>query len=133
MQIEIYYLFEFLSYYLILALSDFSLYHVSNFIYDISIKKDTRVSKIDPLPLQEWIFGNSVSYTFIYLIYTEKTGKLYFSFNKYNIFYTAISPILYFILKYFIFYIMHRIVHIPVFIKVFIGSITNIDTQLHEM
>jgi len=117
MQIEMYYLSEFLLYYFILALGDFSLYHMSNFIHDVTIKKDTRVSKIDPLPLQEWIFGNSVSYTFIYLIYTKKTGYLYFSTNEYNIFYTVISPILYLLLQDFIFYFMHRLVHTPMMYK----------------
>lgn len=117
MQFEIYYLFEFLFYYFILAIGDFSLYHVSNFIHDISIKKNTRVSKFEPLPLQEWVFGNSVSYTFIYLIYTKKTGYLYFSINEYNIFYTVISPILYLLLQDFIFYFMHRLVHTPMMYK----------------
>ena len=37
-----YYLSEFLLYYFILALGDFSLYHMSNFIHDVTIKKDTR-------------------------------------------------------------------------------------------
>ena len=67
-----------------MALGDFSLYHITNFIHDISFKKDTKVSNLTPLPLQEWIVGNSVSYSFIYLVYTEKIGYLYFSFTVIN-------------------------------------------------
>ena len=110
-------IFEFIVYYVILAFGDFSLYHISNFIHDVTIKKDTRVSKVDPLPVQEWIFGNSISYTFIYLIYTKKTGYVYFSFSEYNIYYTIISPILYLLFQDFIFYFMHRLAHIPILYK----------------
>ena len=112
-----YYLFEFPIYYFIFAIGDFSLYHVSNFIHDVTIKKNARVSNVTPIPLQEWVLGNSVSYTFIYLIYTEKIGHLYFYLNEYDIVYTAISPVLYFLLQDFMFYIMHRIAHIPFLYK----------------
>ena len=44
----------------------------------------------------DWTLGNSVSYVFIYLLYTKKIGYLYVNISDYSITYTLISPFVYF-------------------------------------
>jgi len=81
---------------------------------DIFFKKNKTTSEIIVPDFKDWCIGNSLSYVFIYMIYTEKIGQLYFDINDHNIFYTiVISPILYFLYQDLFFYVMHRIAHIP--------------------
>ena len=109
---------EFISYYTLFALGDYSIYHISNIANDILIKKKLQRTNIVITPtFWEWSTGNSISYIFIYLIYTQKIGLLYFNFNQYNIIYTYISPIPFFLLQDFMFYVMHRAAHIPFLYK----------------
>ena len=114
---NIYYLFEFIFYYSIFAIGDFSIYHTSNLIYDISLKKNSKISKITPVPLKEWVIGNSISYTMIYLVYTQKIGHL--SFADFNFSNSILAPTLYLLSQDFIFFVMHRLAHTPFLYKRF--------------
>lgn len=112
-----YTIFEFLLYYVFFNLSDYSLYFVSNKVNDLIVNKKIRTSSFEIPTLYEWSIGNSVSYIFIYMVYTNKIGYLYFDNNEYNKFYTIISPGIYLFLQDFIFYLMHRAAHTPFLYK----------------
>ena len=114
---ELYYIFEFIFYYSIFALGDFSIYHTSNFIHDNAIKKKTYTNTVTPLQLKDWVVGNSISYTMIYLIYTQKIG--YLEFHTCNITNTFIAPILYLLSQDFLFFVMHRLAHTSLLYKNF--------------
>jgi len=108
-------IFEFIFYYTLFTIGDYSLYYITNKANDLFIRKKTSRISIVVIPnIIDWSISNSVSYGFIYLIYTQKIGLLYFNFDQYDKIYTFISPILFFFLQDFIFYLMHRASHIPI-------------------
>jgi lathosterol oxidase len=109
--------FEFLFFYLLFTFGDYSLYITTNKLHDLIINKKIRTSLVEIPSIVEWSIGNSISYIFIYMIYTNKIGVLYYDINKYNSIYTFISPSLYLLTQDFIFYVMHRTVHTPFLYK----------------
>ncbi len=110
-------LFEFILYFTIFTLGDYSLYFITNKTHDILIKKPKLTSIIYSPKLKEWTAGNSISYIFIYMIYTNKIGHLYFQMNEYSEIYTIFSPFAYLFLQDFMFFLMHRTAHIPFLYK----------------
>ena len=107
----------FIFYYLLFTFGDYSLYFITNNLNDIICRKNKRVTDIKIPRIVEWSIGNSVSYIFIYLIYTNKIGCVYLNTDDKDNFYTIMSPFLYFFYQDLLFYIMHRLVHVSFLYK----------------
>ena len=109
--------FQFILYFSLFSVGDYSLYFFTNTIQDFIFRTNKLTSVVHTPHFKEWVIGNSISYVFICLIQTSVIGKLYFNANEYSILYTIISPLLYFFIQDFCFFLMHRIAHIPFLYK----------------
>ena len=110
-------MFSFIMHFIVFAVGDASLYFLTNTLYEHFLKRRGVYPKVRLLTPQEWVAGNTVSYTLLYFIYTQQTGLLYFDIDRYGIFYASLSPILYFHLQDLLFYMAHRLAHTSFFYK----------------
>lgn len=109
----------FLLYYSLFTIGDYSLYFITNKLNDIMCRKNKHTTLVKIPNIIHWSVGNSVSYTFIYFIYTNKIGCLYLNIYERGGIYTLASPFIYLLYQDFTFYMMHRLAHTPFLYKRF--------------
>lgn len=96
---------------LIFSIGDITLYYITNNIYCYLLPPKKIHKKLQLLSLYDWLTGNMISYLLLHFIYTQQIGKVYHDINKYNLGYTTLSPIIYFIGQDTLFYTLHRTAH----------------------
>jgi len=112
-------LIMFLLYYSLFTVGDYSLYFITNKLNDAIFRKNRRTTPVKIPNIIDWSVGNSLSYTFIYFIYTNKIGCLYLNIYERGGVYTTVSPFIYLLYQDFTFYMMHRLAHTPFLYKRF--------------
>lgn len=109
----------FILYYSLFTVGDYSLYFITNKLNDVVCRKNKRTTVVDIPNIIDWSIGNSISYTFIYLIYTNKIGYLYLNIDDRGGVYTIVSPFIYLFYQDLAFYLTHRLAHTPFLYKKF--------------
>jgi sterol desaturase/sphingolipid hydroxylase (fatty acid hydroxylase superfamily) len=112
-----YYINELILYHLLFTMGDYSLYFITNKLNDAIFRKTQRTTAFKIPNIIDWSIGNSLSYTFIYLIYTNKIGYLYLNIGEKGEIYTIVSPFIYLFYQDLAFYTIHRLAHTPFLYK----------------